>query len=197
MDGPTTAPATRREQPAVAAANRRLHWACGSRPAPGWTNSDLKPGPGVELACDIRHGLPLPDDSFDYVASMHGLQEIPCLELVPVLRELRRVLKPAGVLRLGLPDLDRAIRAYVENDRGYFLIADEEVESLAGKLSVQMTWYGNSRTLLTYDFVAELAGKAGFAEIRRSRYRETASPYPGIVELDNRPKESFFVEAVK
>lgn len=197
MDRSTTAPATGREPPGVTAALRRLHWGCGSRVVPGWTNSDRKAGPGVDLACDIRGGLPVADDSFDYVASMHALQEVPYLELVPVLRELRRVLKPAGVLRLGLPDLDRAIRAYVENDRGYFLVPDDEAESLAGKLSVQMTWYGNSRTLLAYDFVAELAGKAGFAEVRRCRYRETASPYPGIVALDNRPKESFFVEAVK
>lgn len=197
MDGSTTAPATGREQPGVTAALRRLHWGCGPRAAPGWTNSDRKAGPGVDLACDIRGGLPVPDDSFDYVASMHALQEIPYPELVPVLRELRRVLKPAGVLRLGLPDLDRAIRAYVEHDGGYFLVPDEEVESLAGKLSVQLTWYGHSRTLLGYDFVAELAGKAGFAEVRRCGYRETASPHPGIVELDNRPRESFFVEAVK
>jgi predicted SAM-dependent methyltransferase len=175
----------------------RLHWGCGPRAVPGWTNSDRRAAPGVDLPCDIREGLPVPEASFDYVASMHALQEIPYRELVPVLRELHRVLRPGGVLRLGLPDLDRAIRAYVEGNAAYFLIPDDEVRTLAGKLSIQMTWYGHSRSLLTQTFVAELAEKAGFAATRGCAYRETAGPYPGIVELDNRPKESFFLEAEK
>ncbi len=180
-----------------AAMTARLNWGCGPRPAPGWTNADRLTMPGIDVSCDIRQGLPLPSDSFGYAVSIHALQEIPYLEMVPVLRELRRVLKPAGVLRLGLPDLDRAIDAYLRRDPSYFLVPDDEVASLGGKLSVQMTWYGNSRSLLTFDFVAELLGKAGFEEVRRCEYRQTGSPYPEIVSLDNRPRESLFVEAVK
>jgi predicted SAM-dependent methyltransferase len=176
---------------------RRLHWGCGPKPAAGWVNSDRVAGPGVDVSGDIRTGLSLPADHFDYAVSIHALQEIPYRELVPVLRELRRVLKPGGVLRLGLPDLDRAIEAYVRRDSGYFLIPDDEVVSLAGKLSVQMTWYGHSRSLLTYDFAAELLGKAGFGAVRRCEYRQTWSRHHDIVALDNRSRESFFVEAEK
>jgi predicted SAM-dependent methyltransferase len=149
------------------------------------------------MPCDIRRGLPAPDDSFDYAVSIHALEQVPYLDAVPVLRELRRVLRPDGVLRLGLPDLDRAVRAYVAGEREYFLVPDDEVRALGGKLSVQMTWYGSSRLLLTYDFVEELLLKAGFRSVRRCEFGETASPYPDIVELDNRRRESFFAEAVK
>jgi predicted SAM-dependent methyltransferase len=176
---------------------RRLQWGCGRKPSPGWVNSDRRALPGVDLCCDIRTGLAVRADHFDYAASMHALQEIPYLELVGVLAELRRVLRAGGVLRLGLPDLDRAIDAYVRRDTAYFLIPDADAATLAGKLSVQMTWYGSSRSLLTYDFVAELLGKAGFREVRRAEYRRTESVYPDIVALDNRPRESFFVEATK
>jgi hypothetical protein len=39
--------------------------------------------------------------------------------------------------------------------------------------------------------------KAGFTRVDRCGYKETHSPYPGIVELDNREEESLFVEAIK
>ncbi len=189
-------PGSRRPAPARPAL-RRLNWGCGGQGEPGWINSDLKEGPGIQHACDIRDGLPLPSDSFDYAVSIHALPELPYPDLVPVLRELRRVLRPNGVLRLGLPDLEKAIDAYARADREYFLVPDDEVESLGGKLVVQLTWYGYSRSFFTFDFVAELLRKAGFRAVHRCGYRKTASPHPGIVELDNRPGESLFVEGVK
>jgi len=179
------------------ATTRRLHWGCGGLPAPGWINSDLRYLPGVDLCCDIRQGLPLADASIAYVSSMHALQEIPYLELVGVLRELRRVLAPGGVLRLGLPDLDRAIHAYLRGDHDYFYVKDDEVGSLAGKLVVQMTWYGSSRVMFTEEFARELLGRAGFARVARCDFGQTSSRYPEIVTLDNRPRDTLFLEAEK
>jgi Holliday junction resolvase len=60
-----------------------------------------------------------------------------------------------------------------------------------------MLWYGYSKTLFTHDFIAELLEKAGFSEVRRCAFGQTGSPFPEIVELDNRPEESLFVEARK
>jgi predicted SAM-dependent methyltransferase len=122
---------------------------------------------------------------------------VPYPDLVPVLQELHRVLKPKGVLRLSLPDLDKGIQAYLRNDQDYFLIPDEEIKSIGGKLIVQSIWYGYSHTLFTYDFIREILAKAGFIDISRCCYKQTNSPYPDIVELDNREQESLFVEAVK
>jgi hypothetical protein len=107
------------------------------------------------------------------------------------------VLEPKGVLRLSLPDLDRGIQAYLRQDRDYFLIPDEDGESIGTKFILQMIWYGYSRTLFTFDFIQEALVKAGFAGISRCGYRQTNFGYPDIVELDNRELESLFVEAVK
>jgi SAM-dependent methyltransferase len=175
----------------------RLNWGSGEYPGPGWINSDIKSGPGIDISCDIRDGLPLEDASIDYIASSHALPEIPLPDLGGALRELRRVLKPGGVLRLGLPDLDRGIKAYIENDRDYFLIPDEDAGTIGGKLVTQLLWYGYSRTAFTHDFMEELLRNAGFSEIFHCSFGETKSRYPEIVELDSRERESFFVEAVK
>ena len=176
---------------------KRLNWGCGPVPAPGWLNSDRNGGPGIELVCDIRDGLPLPTESVEYAVSIHALQDVCFLEVVPTLQELHRVLQRGGVLRLGLPDLDRAIDAYRRGDRGYFYIPDEDAVSLGGKLTAQIIWYGSTRTPFTFDFAAEALTRAGFVDVRRCRFRETLSPFPEITALDNRERESLFVEAVK
>ena len=188
---------------------RRLNWGCGRAGAPGWINADVQCGPGIDLSGDIREGLPLETGSIDYAVSVHALQEIPYAEVVPVMQELRRVLKPGGVLRLVLPDLDKAIRAYLDGDRGFFCppesksgpksvgIPDEDAASLGGKLVVQLIWYGYTRTFFTSDFAEELLRRAGFREVHHCAFRETRGPHAGIVELDNRETESLYVEAVK
>jgi predicted SAM-dependent methyltransferase len=176
---------------------RRLNWGCGGYPEPGWINSDLHEYPGVDIRGDIRDGLPLASDSIDYAVSIHTLPEIPYPDLVPVLSELRRVLKPGGVLRLGLPDLDKAIHAYLNQEEDYFLVPDEDVRTLSGKMIVQLIWYGYSRSMFTSDFTTELLEKAGYSRVNTCRYRETASSFEEIVALDNRERETLFIEAVK
>jgi predicted SAM-dependent methyltransferase len=173
---------------------RRLNWGCGDHVAPGWINSDVKPGGQVDLVADIRDGLPLETGSVDYAVSIHALPEFSYPELVPALEELRRVLVPGGTLRLALPDLDRGIAAYLAGEEGYFKVEPEEVRSLGGRFVVQMLWYGYSRSLFTTDFALELLEKAGFTDVRACSFGLTASGIAEIVELDNREEESLFVE---
>ena len=176
---------------------KRLNWGCGPRVAPGWINSDRRRRQGIELSCDILHGLPLESDGLDYIVSIHALQDVAYADVLAALRELRRVLKPGGVLRLGLPDLDKAIRAYLQRDHAYFFVPQQDAHSIGGKLVTQMMWYGSVRTPFTYDFIEEWLQKAEFTRVSRCRYQETKSRYPEIIELDNRERESLFVEAVK
>jgi predicted SAM-dependent methyltransferase len=175
---------------------KRLNWGCGDWRPDGWINSDRLDAPGVDIVCDIHDGLPLADDSLDYAVSVHALPEIGYDDLVPVLQELRRVLKPGGVLRLSLPDLDKGIDAYRAGNAGYFVIGDEW-KDISSKMIVQLLWYGRSRTLFTYEFTKELLERAGFRAISKCAFKETASPFADIVELDNREEESLFVEATK
>ena len=176
---------------------KRLNWGCGSWIEPGWINSDIKPDRGADLVCDILEGLTLETESIDYAVSVHALPEFTCAQIVPVLTELRRVIKPGGALRLVLPDLFKAFNAYQRGDKGYFLIPDADARSLGAKLVMQILWYGYSKTVFTSDFIEEMLQKAGFSEVRHCSYRVTKSEWPEIVNLDNREAESLFVEGYK
>jgi SAM-dependent methyltransferase len=174
---------------------RRLHWGCGHVTPSDWINSDILAGPGVDITCDILDGLPLEDNSIDYASSQHALTDLKIHDQVRALAELRRVLKPGGTLRLALPDLDLAIAAYQSGQRDHFLVW--EWETISGNFITHILWYNCTRTLFTYEFAEELLRKAGFAAVKRVAYRQTASRYPEIVELDGREKESLYVEAFK
>ena len=45
--------------------------------------------------------------------------------------------------------------------------------------------------------IEELLFKSGFSRVDRCAFQQTASAFPEITELDNRERESLFVEAVK
>jgi hypothetical protein len=71
-------------------------------------------------------------------------------------------------------------------------------------LAMGSTWaalfglqYGSVRTPFTYEFIEEWLRKAGFREVTRCVFKETHSACPDIVQLDNRERESLFVEAQK
>jgi hypothetical protein len=98
---------------------------------------------------------------------------------------------------LALPDLIKGVRAYERGDRDYFLIPDDDARRIGAKLVTQLIWYGYSRTLFTQEFISEMLERAGFSRVTPCEYRQTASPHPEIIDLDNREAESLFVEAVK
>jgi ubiquinone/menaquinone biosynthesis C-methylase UbiE len=179
---------------------RRLHWGCGDRTPSGWINADIQEGPGIDIGCNILDGLPLASDSIDCIFSEHALQQLEILHVVDALRELHRVLKPGGGLRLCLPDLDKAISAYQGGSRDYFWCWDWD--TISGNFITQILDYNDTRTPFTYEFAEELLREAGFVNVRRVAYRQTSSSYSELVDLDSwqgnsRELESFYVEAFK
>jgi ubiquinone/menaquinone biosynthesis C-methylase UbiE len=154
---------------------KRLNWGCGPHPARGWLNSDVLAADGVQIVCDIRDGLPLADGSMDCAVAMHALQDLAWRDIPRALAELHRVLAPDAPLRIGVPDLDRAIDAYRRNDVTYFHVPDEHARDCGAKLVTQIIWYGSVLTPFTFGYAREVLQDAGFR--------------------DNRPRETLFVEA--
>jgi len=90
-----------------------LNLGCGHRFHPAWTNIDfVSTGTGV-IAHNLTQGIPFPDASFDVVYHSHLLEHLPKTAAESFLRECYRVLRPQGVLRVVVPDLEQIASTYL------------------------------------------------------------------------------------
>lgn len=98
-----------------------LNLGCGSTFHPAWVNVDMVScSPDVQI-CDLRKKLPYPDDYFDVCYSSHVIEHLKHGEVKRILAECWRVLKPQGIIRVVVPDLESIAREYLR--------ALEQVES--------------------------------------------------------------------
>lgn len=59
--------------------------------------------------CDIKAfmwDIPVPDNSVDTIFASHCLEHVSKFDVIPTLREWRRILKPQGHLQILVPDLE-------------------------------------------------------------------------------------------
>lgn len=107
-----------------------LNLGCGNRTHPAWLNIDysrkiafqqlwfVKPFlrtslPANYLNHDLRQGIPFKSNSADAVYTSHVLEHLVHCHAPEFLKELLRVLKPGGIIRVVVPDLEFAARNYL------------------------------------------------------------------------------------
>ena len=86
---------------AAPAAPARLNVGCGHDVRDGWVNLDIAALPGVDVVHDLDVvPLPFEDGAFGEIECKDVLEHV---DLVPVMRELHRILMPGGRLRVAVP----------------------------------------------------------------------------------------------
>ncbi len=91
-----------------------LNIGCGYVFHPDWINIDLVSTSEHVMACDIKKGLPFEDQSIDAIYSSHVIEHLTRKEAENIMKEITRVIKPMGILRIAVPDLERIAREYLE-----------------------------------------------------------------------------------
>ncbi len=66
------------------------------------------------MAHDICEGLPFDDGTFDVVYHSHVLEHLSPVDGESLVSECHRVLRPGGVLRMVVPDLERIAELYLQ-----------------------------------------------------------------------------------
>jgi predicted SAM-dependent methyltransferase len=92
-----------------------LNLGCGNRYHKLWTNIDFLSYDENILAHNLLKGIPFADNAFDVVYHAHVLEHFTKVDGKCFLLECLRVLKPNGIIRIAVPDLENITREYLKN----------------------------------------------------------------------------------
>ncbi len=170
----------------------QLHLGCGGEHKSGWVNVDLLGDP-VDVAWNLAHPLPFESGSADAVFHEHLLEHLPLPDGATLMQECYRVLKPGGILRVGVPDAGQLIRSYA-GERGY-------LEALhpgrpTAMLAVQELFYWHRHcAMFDAETLCLFFAASGFADPRERGFGDSdLDPAP---DTDRRRAETLYMEARK
>ncbi|WP_445370628.1 class I SAM-dependent methyltransferase [Methylomonas sp. HW2-6] len=90
-----------------------LHIGCGDINAPDFINIDARKYRHVHIVTrNIFRLWMIPDNTVDLIYMCHVLEHVPRKNISLVLKEMHRILKPKGKLRISVPDFDHIIAIY-------------------------------------------------------------------------------------
>lgn len=96
----------------------KLNLGCGDKILDGYINVDIvdqRAGMKPDVNCDLRKLTPFPDDYADEILSVHVVEHFWRWEVLSVLQEWVRVLKPGGKMILECPNLISACEEVLKN----------------------------------------------------------------------------------
>jgi SAM-dependent methyltransferase len=121
---------------------------------------------------DLTYGIPLPDSSVNCVYSAHFFEHLSPEDGKRLFQDVRRVLKPEGVLRVNVPDAE---------DSGYGLDKDRG-------------WYSQHRCMYDWNSLERALKEAGFSEVLR--YNSSQGSVSDLEVLEGqRSPNGLYVEA--
>jgi len=164
---------------------------------------------------DIRKGLRYKDNSLLCIYSSHCFEHLYLDQAIRFLHECFRVLKPGGTLRLVVPDMELLIRRYTEAKQATSQTGRSEFPADTFVRCLLMVREAAPRGLVdrwfkpilgkhtihcwAYDWQSLSARflEAGFADVKRCSYLESAIPDIEFLDLAEKANESLYVEGTK
>ena len=209
--------------------NLYVQYGCGLSAPKEWTNFDSSPTlriqkipiaghllrrklnvvfpPNVKYG-DIIKGLPVERDSCSGLYCSHVLEHLSLNDFRTALKNSYAVLKPGGIFRCVLPDLEGAARKYISRfDNGTdnasldfmdntLLGVRERPRGANGLISI---FFGNSHHLWMWDFrsLSQALQEAGFVKIRRAYFNDSEDAMYKHVESAGRFTDAVALECRK
>lgn len=183
--------------------NPKLHLGCGNRKIDGWINIDLA---NSDLNLDLSKGrLPFENESVEAVVSQHFFEHLSLdEELLPLLFEIFRVMKPNGEIWLSVPSIEKIAKGYLE-DKGAKLLKGRMSRFPGYNLSGKPTSHivneifcqnGEHKNLFDFELLNWTLIKGGFrnvVEVNENIFLNQFKDFP----LRNDDDVSIYCKAIK
>ena len=91
---------------------KKLHLGCGERFLNGYIHIDIDQHDHIDFLRPIDNLDIFEDNSIEEIYASHVLEYFDKYEVVNVLKEWNRVLKPGGELKIAVPDFENLLKVY-------------------------------------------------------------------------------------
>ena len=149
----------------------KIHLGCGKRDFDGWVNVDLADFPHIHHRTSVDDLSIFDDGIADVIYSSHTLEYFDRQEAIVVLKECKRVLKPNGILRVAVPDIDALIQVY-QNSKNLKNI----LGPIYGRMELNLNdkiEYIYHKTCYNYLDLKQILLECGFFSVKRYNWKET------------------------
>lgn len=194
----------------------RYHLGCGTVFLKGWLNigywSHLENDGlfdidgAILLNHDLRFGIPAENSSLEAVYHSHLLEHLNYKDALNFIAEIYRVMKPGGLHRILVPDLEAFAKAYIEKksillDKYQEHVLKDDIEIYQTPASIFMGMLHNHEHKWGWDWesLKWVLERQGFKNIKRTLFQE--SDFHDIEQMEKysplRCAESLCVECYK
>ncbi len=151
---------------------------------------------------DVTKSLPIESNTVNTIYSSHMFEHLDKNEASKCLLEMKRVLKPGGILRLVLPNMRKYINEYlIDNDLDKLIetscLGTEKPQSIIEKIKFFLSGPRHHLWMYDEDSLSKLLKKYEFTDIKILKPGETNIKNYGELNLRERENDSFYIEAKK
>lgn len=150
---------------------------------------------------DATKSIPLKSSSVDCIYASHMVEHLSQEGAKSFLREVKRVLKSDGVVRIAVPDLRIAIDDYLKsNDADAFMrgiyVQAPEIKTLKQKINLFVSGYRHHQWMYDGNSLTKLLLEMGFKNVEVCTNGKTNILNPEVLDLYEREKQSVYVEGI-
>ena len=157
---------------------------------------------------DIVKGLNVSKNTYDGIYCSHVLEHLSYYDLKTSLKNTYEYLKPGGIFRMVLPDLEILCREYLnevnkKNSKGSLKFMNNSLlgvtERKRGLKQILTNMIGNSKHLWMWDYysLSEELREVGFSDIRRCEFNDSSDEMFLKVEEKDRFVNCLSIEVIK
>lgn len=154
-----------------------LNLGCGYKYSTGkeWLNADMLPVGEAVIRCNFLNGIPFENETFELVYHSHILEHFSRPDGERFIAECFRILKPGGIIRIALPDLEVIAKEYLKNlerglqqvpgaDKDYdWIMLEMYDQTVRNQSGGEMLTYLKADTIPNADYVFNRIGKGAKA----------------------------------